>query len=98
MNMGYYIVGAFVALWLTGSIYRHIRGLGKTVRIAEENCTGCGKCLKRCRRNVFEMIKDERGTRIIVKNPDNCTACGDCLSGCKFKALEIIERQKNKRL
>jgi NAD-dependent dihydropyrimidine dehydrogenase PreA subunit len=87
--MTYYIIGALVAVWLFGSIYRRIRGRGKIIRVKEDNCIGCGKCLKRCRRNVFEMVKDEKGAHIIVRNPDNCTACGDCVGTCKFKALEL---------
>jgi NAD-dependent dihydropyrimidine dehydrogenase PreA subunit len=90
--MTYYIIGALVVIWSVGGIYRHMRGRGKTIRITENNCTGCGKCLKRCRRNVFEMVKDEKGTQIIAKNPQNCTACGDCVGTCKFKALEVIKK------
>ncbi|MDR1381125.1 MAG: 4Fe-4S binding protein [Tannerella sp.] len=93
--MTYYIIGALVVIWSVGGIYRHIRGRGKTIRVTEDNCTGCGKCLKKCRRNVFEMVKrhqDEKfftPTHVIVKNPQNCTACGDCVGACKFKALEL---------
>lgn len=90
--MTYYIVGAVVALWIIGGISRHIRGRGKIVRIAEENCTGCGKCLKTCRHHVFEMVKDDMGAHVTVKNPDKCTAYGDCVSRCKFGALETVNK------
>jgi NAD-dependent dihydropyrimidine dehydrogenase PreA subunit len=90
--MLYYIVGTIIALWLTGSIYRHLRGRGKIIHIIENNCTGCRKCLKMCRRDVLEAVKDEKGTHVAVKNPDNCSACCDCMHACKFKALELIEK------
>ena len=92
--MAYYIVGAVVALWIIGGISRHVRGRGKVVRIIAENCTGCRKCLKRCRHHVFEMVKDEQGTHVIVKNPNKCTACGDCVNSCKFNALGIVDKNK----
>jgi NAD-dependent dihydropyrimidine dehydrogenase PreA subunit len=87
--MIYYIIGAVVALWIIWGVSRHIRRRGKTIHVIEGSCTGCGKCLKKCRRKVFEMVKDKRGAHIIVKNPGNCTACGDCVSSCKFNALKI---------
>jgi NAD-dependent dihydropyrimidine dehydrogenase PreA subunit len=88
--MVYYIAGAVVALWLAHGIHSHIRGRGKTIRVVEENCTGCRKCLKTCHHNVLEAVKDEKGTHITVKNPDKCTACGNCLSACKFNTLELV--------
>jgi ferredoxin len=93
--MTYYIIGAVVALWMIGGISRHIRGRGKIVSLMEENCTGCGKCLKRCNHKVLEMVTNEKGQHIVVKNPDKCTACSDCVSVCKFKALKIIEKLKS---
>jgi ferredoxin len=96
--MTYYIVGAIVALWLIGGIIRRMRRRGKILRVTEENCTSCGKCLKICHHNVLEMVKDEKGEKfsapahVVVKNPLGCTACGNCVSACKFKALELIEK------
>ncbi|MDR2692302.1 MAG: 4Fe-4S dicluster domain-containing protein [Dysgonamonadaceae bacterium] len=92
--MTYYIVGALVALWIVGGISRHIRGRGKIIRVISDNCTGCGKCLKRCSHHVFEMVKDGNGAHITVKNPDKCTACGDCVIFCKFSALETVNKNK----
>jgi NAD-dependent dihydropyrimidine dehydrogenase PreA subunit len=96
--MTYYIIGALVTLWITGSIYRRINRRSKIIYAIEDNCTGCGKCVKRCHHHVLEVIKDEKGTCIAVKNLDKCSACGDCVDVCKFKALEIVGRQKNRRL
>ncbi|MDR1198232.1 MAG: 4Fe-4S binding protein [Prevotellaceae bacterium] len=92
----YCIIGAVIALWLTGIVCRHIRGRRKMIRVIEDNCTGCTKCLKICRRNVLEAVKDENGTHIAVKNPYNCTACSNCVKACKFKALELYSLRNRK--
>ncbi|MDR1372993.1 MAG: 4Fe-4S binding protein [Dysgonamonadaceae bacterium] len=92
--MGYYIVGALVALWIAGSVTRRIRRRGKTVGITTENCTGCRKCLKICRRNVLASSGEEKGAPVIIKNPNGCTACGNCVSVCRFKALEMVKKKK----
>jgi NAD-dependent dihydropyrimidine dehydrogenase PreA subunit len=95
MNMMYYILGAIAVLWIIGSVSRHLRGRGKAISVTEANCIGCGKCLKRCHHNVFEMVKGEKSTHVVAKNLSKCTACGDCLGACKFNALEIVKREKN---
>jgi NAD-dependent dihydropyrimidine dehydrogenase PreA subunit len=58
----------------------------------DSNCTGCRRCVKRCRRHVLEVVEDEAGKHATVKYPDKCTACGDCLGRCKFNALKLIGR------
>lgn len=89
-----YFIGALVALWIIGGIIRRRRRRGKIIRCNTESCTNCKKCLKYCRHNVLEAVKNEKGTHIVVKNPANCTACGDCLRACKFGALKIVEQHK----
>jgi ferredoxin len=95
--MVYYIIGSLILIWMLCSIVRHRRRRGKVVRVIEENCTGCKRCLKKCRHNVLESVQDEYGTHIIVRNPNKCTACSDCVSACKFKALEICANPLNLR-
>jgi NAD-dependent dihydropyrimidine dehydrogenase PreA subunit len=90
--MYYYIIGTIVVLWFIASTIRHLKGKGKIISGCRENCIGCKKCLKICRRNVLKMEKDENGTYIIVQKPENCTACGDCAKVCKFNALKLIQK------
>ncbi|MDR1878847.1 MAG: 4Fe-4S binding protein [Bacteroidales bacterium] len=73
-------------------MYRHRQRRNKTIRIIEENCTGCGHCVKRCSHRVLETVKTETGMYVAVKNSDRCTACGNCMGKCKFNALELIEK------
>jgi ferredoxin len=92
MNIALYIGGAILVLWFLGGTYRHIRGWGKIIRVIDNNCTGCKRCLKKCHRNVLATASEEKGAHIIVKNPHKCNACGDCLGACKFKALIIVKK------
>ena len=52
------------------------------VWIVEENCTGCGLCVKACPYGAVKV--EDKVARIL----DICTECGACLSACKFEALE----------
>ena len=56
-----------------------------TLTLNKENCTGCGRCMKVCPHNVFEM--SENKAKIIDK--DRCMECGACAKNCPFSALEV---------
>ncbi|MDR2805696.1 MAG: 4Fe-4S dicluster domain-containing protein [Dysgonamonadaceae bacterium] len=92
MNVAYICVGVVLLLWALGGLYRRRKNRNKVICVVESNCTGCGRCVKRCSHNVLETVKDEKGIHVAVKYPDRCTACGDCLGKCKFNALKLIER------
>ena len=87
-----YIVSSILLLLFISACFRNKRAKNKTVRIIADNCTGCCRCLKKCRRKVLDAVKDETGLRVEVKYPEKCTACGDCVAGCKFKALVLVNR------
>ncbi|MDR1480256.1 MAG: 4Fe-4S binding protein [Planctomycetaceae bacterium] len=93
MNVALCVGGTIIAVWLIGSICRHICGRGKIIHFIDDSCTGCKRCLKMCRHNVLASISGEKGSHVVVKNPLNCTGCGNCVSVCKFKALSIIEKK-----
>ena len=95
MNVGFYIGGAVVVLWLIGGIWKHLRGKNKTVQVIGGKCTGCKRCLtnmRKCKHNVLELVSDDNGKHIVVKYPDKCNACGDCVSICKFNALQLVRK------
>lgn len=52
--------------------------------IINENCTGCGLCLKSCSAEAICGKKNERH----VIDSKKCNKCGVCKSVCKFDAVE----------
>ncbi|MDR2385324.1 MAG: 4Fe-4S dicluster domain-containing protein [Tannerella sp.] len=93
MNTVYIGVGILLLLWISGNLHRRRKNRNKVIYVTERNCTGCGRCVKRCSRHVLTTARNEMGTHVTVKYPDKCTACGDCLGKCKFDALKLIERR-----
>ena len=91
MNVIYIGMGALLLLWILSNLHRRQKNRNRVISVVENNCTGCGRCVKRCSRRVLEMVRNET-THVAVKYPDKCTACGDCLGRCKFNALKLVER------
>jgi len=81
-----------VILFIVKEIFRKKNKATKMLYLDQERCTGCGACLKKCRRNVLAMVDDENGLHVEIQNPDNCTACNDCARACKFKALTLVDK------
>ncbi|SPD72060.1 NADH dehydrogenase (Quinone) [uncultured Desulfobacterium sp.] len=53
--------------------------------IAEDLCTGCGLCAKKCPKNAITGEKKKPHKL----NQDECIKCGICYEGCKFGAIVI---------
>ncbi|MDR2563894.1 MAG: 4Fe-4S binding protein [Prevotellaceae bacterium] len=88
----YHIIGAILAIWIISRIIERRRRRGKIVHLTSELCTACGRCTKRCKHHVFELVKEEKKSRLVATHLDKCTACGDCVKTCKFKALKIVSK------
>jgi len=56
-----------------------------TFSIIEENCTGCGVCLRDCPQ---EAISGEKKKPHVI-DPDKCIRCGICREVCKFDAIRV---------
>lgn len=56
-----------------------------TLEYSEAQCTGCGRCVEVCPREVFELV--ERKVRVV--NRDQCIECGACAGNCAFDALAV---------
>jgi NAD-dependent dihydropyrimidine dehydrogenase PreA subunit len=93
MNVVYIGLGIIFFLMISEKLHSKKKRRNKVIRVVEDNCTGCQRCVKRCSHHVLEIISDEKRARVVVKNPDRCTACGDCIGKCKFNALEVVERK-----
>ena len=53
--------------------------------VDEDECTGCGTCLKLCPYNAIQ--KDEKG--IARVNDVLCKGCGVCAASCPEKAIDM---------
>ena len=56
--------------------------------INEENCIGCGLCVKSCPMNALEL-KDKK----VLFDPDRCLGCGVCVHKCKQNAIYLVQRE-----
>ncbi len=57
----------------------------KTVRIIEDKCIQCRKCIKRCPLNIFSM---QNGKVAMVKAQSVCILCTECFHNCQAGAIE----------
>ncbi|UCC69599.1 MAG: 4Fe-4S binding protein, partial [Armatimonadota bacterium] len=53
--------------------------------IDEEQCKGCGSCLRACPRNAISGEKKQPH----VIDPNTCERCGICVSECQFGAIVL---------
>ncbi|MBN2401802.1 MAG: 4Fe-4S binding protein [Spirochaetes bacterium] len=56
-----------------------------TLNYNPQRCTGCGRCVEVCPRNVFEM----RDKKAVITDKDRCLECGACALNCDFSAISV---------
>ncbi len=61
--------------------------------IIDSQCTGCGRCADRCRRNVIEIAEQADYKWAWVVRPDACKACGKCREVCPNDAIRIMVKK-----
>jgi heterodisulfide reductase subunit A len=54
--------------------------------IVEENCNGCGLCVKVCPYNAIELVGEKPNQKANVIEAA-CAGCGTCGAECKFEAI-----------
>jgi len=66
--------------------------------VSEQNCNGCGKCVKVCPVEAMTLVSsnipkkpDKKKARI---NEDNCLGCGLCVKVCQSDGIELKTRSK----
>lgn len=61
--------------------------------VINTQCTGCGKCVQKCRHGVLEM-KNELGRFYArTSQPDNCRGCEKCRQVCPTDAIHILTKE-----
>ncbi len=63
-----------------------------SLEVIAEKCSGCGNCIDKCKRNVFEIDFDNQIAR--VANLADCVGCGKCVEKmCNFGAIKLVIAQ-----
>jgi ferredoxin len=58
--------------------------------INEEECIGCGVCVKSCPMNALELVDKK-----VVFDAERCLGCGVCVHKCKQNAISLVHREGN---
>ncbi len=61
------------------------------VKVNKDLCIGCGKCIKVCPLDNFELEKTET-----VKTKGNCTICLRCINQCPTYAIRFFDSKSTK--
>jgi ferredoxin len=65
--------------------------------VAEQKCTGCGKCTKACPVDAIELVAVNDTEHPEIKkariNEEICLGCGVCVRACTFSALSLKARK-----
>lgn len=62
--------------------------MGRTVpEYIEENCVGCGLCVKACRQKALEVVNKK-----VIFNKELCVNCGGCVRACRTKGFVAKEK------
>ncbi|MEW5814885.1 MAG: mercury methylation ferredoxin HgcB [Spirochaetota bacterium] len=56
-----------------------------TLQYFPEKCSGCGRCIEVCPRNVFTL----ENRKAVITDRDLCIECGACQNNCQFGALSV---------
>ncbi len=75
-----------------------MNGSGHEIRVNQESCQGCGRCVKRCPMKVLrlEAHPDARGKngRVVAVTPEACVGCGVCAYTCPGGSLTLKARPR----
>ncbi|MCH4016938.1 MAG: 4Fe-4S binding protein [Prevotella sp.] len=61
------------------------------IRLFSLDCTGCGKCLKKCKNDVLKIVDNGMCRFINVINEASCIGCRICEDNCPTHAILITK-------
>ena len=56
-----------------------------TLKLDQQTCIGCGRCLEVCPHQVFAPD----GKKVVFSDRDACIECGACALNCPVKAISV---------
>lgn len=59
------------------------------VRMREENCVGCGLCVRDCPAGALELEKRSKTSYTLRHYAERCAYCAQCEYSCKFNAIYL---------
>ena len=65
---------------------------GREAVIREQDCTGCGECLARCRFDAVKRDEGKAGDAGFSIDPISCEGCGVCVHFCPVGAIDFPEK------
>ena len=71
--------------------YPRLEQKGRSSFLADEDCTGCGLCVKRCPAHNLEMVRG----RVVQK--DRCILCYRCVNLCPRQSCTVLLHTKPKK-
>jgi ferredoxin len=67
--------------------------LRKIIKIDEELCDGCGKCIPGCPEQALQIVDTPDGKKVRLVREFYCDGLGACLGVCPTGALTVEERE-----
>jgi electron transport complex protein RnfB len=67
-----------------------------TIKLDDDKCIGCSKCVKRCQMDAFTMVEDEavpKTEKRATVDKRLCIGCGLCVTTCPTEALELVRKE-----
>lgn len=61
------------------------------VEINENDCIGCGICIKRCQMDALTLDEEQKIVRVDL---NRCIGCGLCVTKCPTKAAVLIKKKR----
>jgi NAD-dependent dihydropyrimidine dehydrogenase PreA subunit len=62
------------------------------IKIDEEKCTGCGKCITGCPEQAIEIVDTPKGKKARLAADIYCDGIGACMGSCPEGAITVIKK------
>jgi len=60
------------------------------IKLYTFDCTGCEKCIQKCKNNVLKIVDNGMCRFVNVINEASCIGCGLCETYCYHDAIKIV--------